>query len=532
MPMSKVSVSDQKSITDAISKARLLSGPGEIVLGLEVSEKGYATSPFSVKRSLLREGHVHLRGRTRSGKTSLAIAPMLEQLLVPETRYYSDKNKQQRRLDVKDPVFIFDLGGDLALFNFAKRQADDHDRKFRFLSLDRQEDWHFFDPFQAAGSGGEDRIIRMANLLIQAFHLDYGLIYGGSYYTQRNLSALLRVASRLQDSDAKEKVLNIDDLLFYLKKTGQRDEEEIRFAFQFLAQYDQLKPPPGSEDKQIDLRRAIDDGEVIYFFCPTMGEATTARQIAGLGLYTLINAAMQRIRTRPESERHKPLPHAWVFVDEFQELAGRSFAALLAQSSKFGISLIMANQTTTQLKSRDLDLADVVRDNTHVKVYFTVTGKDDLEGLQVFSKDAKLKLSRTSESMAEFRSKITIGESEQITPTLKKDVILDTSSTHKHCFVILDSGTGHIEPTRVVTDYAIDAEDYIKYKSTPLPRGERDPQGTPRDKPDSTTPLWKRKRQLGVPSGRSADMDAMLDTKRKQEIPEFAASKLQGTTGS
>ena len=140
------------------------------------------------------------------------------------------------------------------------------------------------------------------------------------------------------------------------------------------------------------MQRALKDGEVIYFFCPTMGESTTARQIAGLGLYTLINAAMQRQRSLSLADRHRPQPHAWIFVDEFQELAGRSFAALLAQASKFGVSLVMANQTTAQLQNRDLDLSHVVRDNTLLKLYFTVTGKQDIEELQAYCKEQIISL--------------------------------------------------------------------------------------------------------------------------------------------
>jgi len=100
-----------------------------------------------------------------------------------------------------------------------------------------------------------------------------------------------------------------------------------------------------------------------------MGQATTARQVAGLGLYTLLAAAQLRKDSGAnqcvgEYVGHR---HAWVIVDEFQELAGRSFSSLLAQSSKFGISLILANQTTTQLETRDINLANVVRDNTIAK---------------------------------------------------------------------------------------------------------------------------------------------------------------------
>src|SRR6185295_14755329 len=81
---------------DRLAQARF-NDPNQIVLGLKWdSKESVPGAPFSVPRALLREGHMHLRGRTRSGKTSLAIAPLIEQLLRPYDEKYVLPDGQRR----------------------------------------------------------------------------------------------------------------------------------------------------------------------------------------------------------------------------------------------------------------------------------------------------------------------------------------------------------------------------------------------------------------------------------------------------
>jgi hypothetical protein len=425
-----------------------------ITLGYEVENKG---RPVQVARQTLGNGHMHIRGRTRSGKTSLAILPLIEQL-IPD--YTNAEN-----LRARDPVFVFDLGGDQALFHQVKRLAESQNppRKFRFLSLERNDDWDHFDPFQAVAHG-EDRVIRIANMLIEAFSLDNGLIYGGSYFTQQNLAALLRVARQLFREEKRS--LSLAEIADYLDKPANRrairDADQVRMTFHFLLEYEQLKPDQSTDpNRMIDMLRALNDGEVIYFFTPTLNETTTARQIAGLGLYSLLNAAIQRKR------RGMPSRRCWVFVDEFHELAGRAFAALLAQSGKYGLSLIMANQTTSQLDTRDTALAKVVFDNTHVKQYFTVTSYLDRKSLE--------DLSQTEERVLEggYSHRVLQGTTFNarvvVEPTLKHNAILETSGTAGQSFLVIDDGSGHKDPIRVYREHKNDAKLAERLANTSLP---------------------------------------------------------------
>lgn len=481
----------------------------------EVVKEEHPGRPFVVSRDLMKEGHMHVRGRTRSGKSALAITPLIQQLIRPYT-ITERKTKQVIKSDCKDAIFVIDMGGDLALFNFARKQAKQHRRDFKFLSLESEDAWSYFDPFEAA-KHGDDRIIRIAILLQKAFSLDHGLAYAASYFSSRNLSSLLDVARKLSHKNrSMPGSVSLEEISRHLDEANVKDAEEIRMIFQFLTEYEQLKPFDVYDDSNpmderiINLERALDNGEVVYFLLPTLSESMTARQIAGLALYTLINAAQQRHK-KVEFQEGRPAPHAWVFVDEFQQLAGSSYADVLAQASKFGLSLIMANQTTTQLDVRNLNLADIVRDNTFAKLYFTVTGEQDINAIKSFSKEARGVLESSSHSPSDIG--LRGGLQEYLTTVLQTDEILSTSSTNQHCFLLLDDGTGHREPIRLWTDYAMDYEEFRTLKSTP-PKKRKHRQ---RPKISESEPLWKIALRKSPKSDWSTPLASILAKKRKEE---------------
>lgn len=516
--------------------------PSNIALGMRCDEKGNPLDTpdhaLAVPRKLLKEGHIHVRGRTRSGKTSLAIASLLQQLIRP----YPLLNPRGEVIvpKMQDPIFIFDLGGDLSLFNYVRKDLcptiyKDQSgnviappRRFRFLSLKHKDNWDYFDPFQVVPDGERD-LIRLAQLLIEAFNQDYGLLYGAAYYSMRSLSALIRVANTVvKRSDAGEP-MDFRKVGKYLarERKPDRDEAQIRMAFQFLMNYHQLQAPPiGQESNQINMRTALDNSEVVYFFCPTMGQATTARQVAGLGLYTLLAAA--QLRKDSGANHGAGHRHAWVIVDEFHELAGKSFASLLAQSSKFGISLILANQTTTQLETRDTDLASVVRDNCLAKIYFTVTGKRDFDELQGFSEEDLKSMPTSSTKTSNLDTSVSEGIIHQTTTKLRRDAILSTSATAKHCYVVLDDGGGHKEPQRIATDYTITEEKFLEHKNEPVPKRTH-PIDAPTVEPKLATPNGTRQHQkpasTQAPSPLSeAALLTLLQEKIRQEDPRYIHS--------
>lgn len=508
-------------------------GPDDIVLGVRVEDEkgrrgGKKGDPVLVGRELLKQGHAHARGRTRSGKTSFILGPLACELMEEYELKWTDSQGRQHSETERDAIFVYDLGGDLALFNAVREKAKTLGRTFSYFSLDPKCSY-YFDPFQSV-KADELRVIRICNLLVEAMHLDYGLVYGGSYYTQRNLAGLLRVADRAVQARQAGKTTGLRDIAEYLDSHREKDEDSIRMAFMFLLRYEQLMPA-ANDPNVIDLARAIAERHVVYFFTPTMGEASTARQLAGLGLYTTVNAAMQLASLRPATDRERPLPHCWGLVDEFQEIAGRAFAALLAQASKFGLSLILANQTTTQLESKELSIADIVRDNTLAKIYFTVTGKRDIEELQTFSDEDRDVLHSTSTTPMQLSlSGMREGQAEFITPMLRKGEILDTSATFGQAFAIIDDGKGHREPARIQCSHALSFAEYRKLRNTPLEEVAHPEPGFGHEHPDAPREmLWQRTRQQPPTPERQkriSELQSLLIVKQVAERAEKRSGEL------
>lgn len=448
-------------------------------------------------RDQLKSGHTHVRGRTGSGKSQLVLLPMVLQLLKEYDLRYTDAFGNEQCIRERDAVFIFDNGGDRALHNATRHDAENkHGRKFRCLALDPTRSVGF-DPFQSVPED-EHRIIRLCSLLTEALHMDHGLVYGGAYYSQRNLAQLLAVAEMAVEEKRAGRSIGIREIDEYIqeKRHQIKDAEQVRMVFRFLLQYDQLQPAR-NDPEAIDFKRAIRDREVIYFFTPTIGEAQTARQISGLGLYVAVNAAIELAEQRSESERDRPVPHCHVFVDEFQELAGRSFAVLLAQARKFGISIVMANQTTEQLENRDVSLADMVRDNTTTKIYFTATGRRDTDELQSYSKDARAVLG-THRPGGGFiatggRDGKSDSYSEYVTPLLTTNDIIDTTASAGEFYLVDQSGRGHKEPIRTKAEYVLKEADYRRYLNTPLPVTKRETPRLPAPDQSEREAEWKRR---------------------------------------
>jgi hypothetical protein len=475
---------DLGEIVDIKREPRALNKPIEVPVTTFVP----SGQRLLVSRALL--GHMHVRGMTGSGKTSLTLISLIRQLMRP----YQNEGRECR-----DPIIVFDLAGDTNLFWNLREFADAQrpKRRFRFLALDPDLESYFFPPFQAVPAG-ETNVIRISQMLISAFHLEYGLAYGGSYFSQQNLAALLQVARKLVTEGGSP---TLEDVARYLDDPANRrefkDAQQIRMSFDVLLEHMQLQSV-GEPEREIDMARALEDSEVIYFFCPTLLEPMSARLVAGLGLYTAVNAAVQRFKPPKREPRC-----VRIIVDEFQEIVGRSLAALLAQSRKFGVSLILANQSSAQLESHDLSLADQVFEGTAIKQYFTSLG-DDVEVLQSLSRTKSQPL--TARTMAGL-AQSSVSQREQLVPTLERDTILDVTYTFGRSFVVVNDGRGHKEP--IVVDQTHDTPDHSN-----------------RPMPVRTQPLTVKAAHERVPVGKRVPLDDPPRRERHDAIRELIRAKL------
>lgn len=100
-----------------------------------------------------------------------------------------------------------------------------------------------------------------------------------------------------------------------------------------------------------------------------IGEDTS--EVMGIMLLNKIQLAILKRARKEQQERN----HYYLYVDEFQNFATPSFVQMLSESRKYGLSLTMAEQSTSQQK--DKNLVQVVLANAGTVVTFRSANPED-----------------------------------------------------------------------------------------------------------------------------------------------------------
>ncbi len=130
----------------------------------------------------------------------------------------------------------------------------------------------------------------------------------------------------------------------------------------------------------LDIREAMDSGKIVLVNLSKgkLGEDTA--KFLGSMLVTKFQIDAMSRADIPENERRD----FFLYVDEFQNFATKSFAEILSEARKYRLSLVMAHQFVTQLliQNSDTTLRDAVFGNVGSMLSFQV-GSDDAEVLSL-----------------------------------------------------------------------------------------------------------------------------------------------------
>lgn len=416
-------------------------------------------APVMIPRQVLEDGHVHISGRTGSGKTASALMSMAFQILRDGSRSNDPRDKS--------PLVIIDLKGDRAFFNAMRQAAAEHGRTFRYFSTHAGDDYHFFDPLQIFHLGSVTPL-QLASEFVRAFSLDYGLVYGGLYFTHQNLGVLLDAVKEMVRRHPKTPTIGaLSRILDRISQSARnKDARHIQLCLKFLAECEQVNiesqtsPPVDT----IDMLRVLEDSEVVYFYLELEGEAPSLRQIAAFALYTLVQAVKER--------RWLGLPgrSSYVFIDEFYHIAGKSFGELLSTVRHLGLHLVLANQTRSQLENHDRSLPSIVEANTVAKLAFSLTAEE--------AEQFALEAGQTKEFLNSFSSPtvknpiIGVSAREGWTSRLSDDDLKLINDTRLAALLLVQDGTFRpgARIRKLQTLYPIPRILYDHYHETPLPR--------------------------------------------------------------
>jgi hypothetical protein len=130
----------------------------------------------------------------------------------------------------------------------------------------------------------------------------------------------------------------------------------------------------GQETSTIDIRKIMDEQKILLIDLSMgkIGEDNSA--LLGSMLITKIQMAAM---SRADMPKHLRVPF-YLYVDEFQNFATDSFAVILSEARKYGLSLMMANQYIAQMPE---NVANAVFGNVGSIIAFRV-GAQDAESLQ------------------------------------------------------------------------------------------------------------------------------------------------------
>lgn len=130
----------------------------------------------------------------------------------------------------------------------------------------------------------------------------------------------------------------------------------------------------GQETSTIDIRKIMDEQKILLIDLSMgkIGEDNSA--LLGSMLITKIQMAAM---SRADMPKHLRVPF-YLYVDEFQNFATDSFAVILSEARKYGLSLMMANQYIAQMPE---NVANAVFGNVGSIIAFRV-GAQDADSLQ------------------------------------------------------------------------------------------------------------------------------------------------------
>lgn len=418
-----------------------MSGP-TVYLGTDVA----TGRPVTVSAGLF-ERHAWIQAMTGGQKTILA-CKVTEQLM---------------GLDPSAAFVFCDLGGDQYAFNRLRALAAQNGKPFQFTSINQEDDFDTLDPMEA--------ITPLTNIPLASSYLhgifsgDHGEGYGTSYYGRVSYVSVQRVVNSCVSEGIHSPTMFDFVKRFSAVKGKLSEVSEVQLAAEILSTHEQIQPSEWGH-KRIDVRKAMETGQVTYGFLPTLMQPG-ARMLATTLVFSFILEAMRR---HYNGETSRPL---YLVIDEFPSVAhGKQWADLIVLARKYNVRIIVVTQTSEQLKSRDRDLYPVLFDNTAVKLWLTPTSVDDVETLRSLSKD---QLKQRGSTLGLRGGVSSVSMSEVFEPRLEANEIKDAAHAADQGFLITNAFKGHVDPIRFRFTHDVSYDEYLRLSRLPLPRREPSP---------------------------------------------------------
>lgn len=258
-------------------------------------------------------------------------------------------------------VILFDVGDAEYPIGFNLLQADNEDEKNRIASGVVSTFQKLFD-----NSRGPRLEYILRNVVLSVID-----------YPNATLMHILRV---LTDKEFREEVIShIKDsvlLKFWNNEFNKWQDKQREEAVgpitnkvgQFLSSR-LVRNIFGQPRTKLSIRKAMDEGKIILV---NLSKGKIGEDNANMIGSLLVTKIQIDAMGRADMAKHLRKPF-YLYIDEFQNFATKSFATILSEARKYKLSLIVANQYTSQL---DETIKDAIFGNVGTIFSFTL-GYDD-----------------------------------------------------------------------------------------------------------------------------------------------------------
>lgn len=452
------------AVLDDISLSADLTERTSVYLGRVVADG----SPVLVPRKIFNE-HAHGLGDSGSGKTSLFLCPIIEQLarsgdcslivldlkadsleLLASLQSAAEYVRQQRGLPM--PLKCFSNQADKATFAFNPMA---------------QPFWTNFD------------LLTRTDILCAACGLSYGADYGAGYFSSANaailhhaLKTFPEVASFSELADAIGEVLvsaKKRDLHPEIRKAGVHVHEVMKrlAACGPLNVTSTTDHAPAIVREAINLVPLFEEPQLMYFHLPATLSPSVAPEIARLANYMLLAAAAQTDRKVP----------VYLVIDEFQRMVASNLEYMLQLARSMGVGVILANQSLEDLKRSSTNLIPTVEANCRLRQWFAVSCSEDQERLMRGSGVTVDYLASRSQSIdSDGRSSESDSFREQVVNRFTMNDVLLTTDHQFRSFLRISRGAGYAQyggmPVIIESEYHISPDEYQRRRTLPWPAAD------------------------------------------------------------
>jgi hypothetical protein len=322
---------------------------------------------FGIKRDD-RPRHVYSIGKTGTGKSTLIANMAIEDIR---------KGKG---------VAVIDPHGDLIDILLDYIPSNRINQTCYFNPADREYAFPL-NPLEVRNKAQQELV---ASGIVSIFHKLYGHSWGPrmEHILRNTLLTLTAVPNTtlediikiLTEKGFRQKIVNQieDDTLkrFWTKEFASMSQDfQSRAVNPILNKVGQFVTSPlirevvNKPKSKINIEQFMDEGKILLCDLSQGKIGEDNSSLLGAMIITQIQlAAMNRVYQK-ESERKD----FYLFVDEFQNFATKSFIKILSEARKYKLNLTLANQYMAQL---DRDISDAILGNVGTLISFTVGAQD------------------------------------------------------------------------------------------------------------------------------------------------------------